>query len=258
MVVTLMLIAAGSGYILRMETTPDTIQKPTVQESAASEEIPSKEEKETASAVKENDFTQQEANGAIGVWRLSNTQNPLPDGYIPPELVTIDGEGRQLDVRAAQAFAEMKAAAQQEGISLVMVSGYRSYERQQELFVEMLLGYLNQGYTKSGAYAATKSLRNIPGTSEHQTGLAADILTDTYWQMDEGYANTPAAQWLVEHAADFGFILRYPKDKKEITGTQFEPWHYRYVGTQAAKVIMERGITLEEFLMEKKSKGEIA
>ena len=179
---------------------------------------------------------------------LANTQNPLPDGYEPPQLATIDAAGRQVDSRIAQPLQQMIAAAEKDGAHLVVTSAYRSYERQEELFVSMIRDYLAMGYSNAEAYAATKHLRNVPGTSEHQTGLTVDIISQSYWQLDEGYAETYEAQWLKEHAAEYGFILRYPKDKTAITGTSFEPWHYRYVGMEDAQKIMAQGLCLEEYL----------
>ena len=179
---------------------------------------------------------------------LANTQNPLPDGYEPPQLATIDAAGRQVDSRIAQPLQQMIAAAEKDGAHLVVTSAYRSYERQEELFVSMIRDYLAMGYSNAEAYAATKRLRNVPGTSEHQTGLTVDIISQSYWQLDEGYAETYEAKWLKEHAAEYGFILRYPKDKTAITGTSFEPWHYRYVGVEDAQKIMAQGLCLEEYL----------
>ena len=179
---------------------------------------------------------------------LANTQNPLPDGYEPPQLTTIDAAGRQVDSRIAQPLQQMIAAAEKDGAHLVVTSAYRSYERQEELFVSMIRDYLAMGYSNAEAYAATKRLRNVPGTSEHQTGLTVDIISQSYWQLDEGYAETYEAKWLKEHAAEYGFILRYPKDKTAITGTSFEPWHYRYVGVEDAQKIMAQGLCLEEYL----------
>ena len=97
--------------------------------------------------------------------------------------------------------------------------------------------------------AATEVIR--PGTSEHQTGLALDILGSGYTDRQESFDQSKAFQWLKAHCADYGFILRYPKGKEQITGMDYEPWHYRYVGKEYAKEIMSRGITLEEFLQEK-------
>ena len=94
---------------------------------------------------------------------------------------------------------------------------------------------------------ATARLIAVPGTSEHETGLAADIVTPSYQRLDAGYAGTKAARWLLENAASYGFVLRYPEDKTEITGIDYEPWHYRYVGVEAAKEIMAQGLCLEEY-----------
>ena len=242
--VTLLLLAlaAVGGWLLRGGVQP---QPPaSVPASVPAQSLPPEEPQ----APPAPDLTATEANGAIGILRLANTQNPLPEGYVPPELTTMDSEGRQLDARAAGPLNEMIAAAKADGITLVLCSGYRSEERQKMLFVSMIQDYLARGYSQADAYTATKHLRNLPGTSEHQTGLAADIVTPDYWDLDEGFADTAGAKWLVEHAADYGFILRYPKDKTEITGTSFEPWHYRYVGPEDAKKIMEQKICLEEYL----------
>lgn len=238
----LLALAAAGGWLLRGGVQP---QEPaSLPASVPAQSLPP-EEPETPPAP---DLTATGENGAIGILRLANTQNPLPDGYVPPELATMDNEGRQLDARAAEPLNQMIAAAKKDGITLVLCSGYRSEERQKMLFVSMIQDYLGRGYSQADAYTATKRLRNIPGTSEHQTGLAADIVTPDYWDLDEGFADTAGAKWLVEHAADYGFILRYPKDKTEITGTSFEPWHYRYVGVEDAKKIMEQKICLEEYL----------
>lgn len=238
--VAALLAAGGIGYSVRL-----------LQESLLAAAEPASVSV-SVSVVEEEpeapDLTATEADGSIGILRLANTQHPLPDGYVPPNLETMDGEGRQLDARAAQPLRDMIAAARADGCQLVLSSGYRSYERQEELFAMMIVDYLNLGYSYGDAYAATKNLRNIPGTSEHQTGLAADIVAADYWTMDDGYAETDEAKWLVEHAADYGFILRYPADKEHITGTHFEPWHYRYVGVEDAQKIMAAGVCLEEYL----------
>ena len=253
-VVAVLCIAAGLGYSARM--VQEGMRQPAAAPASASASVSAArpESQSVGETLPEPepavDRTATEPNGAIGILRLANTQHPLPDGYEPPELVTVDGEGRQLDARAAEAFARMVEDAKQDGCNLVICSGYRSYERQEELFTMMIVDYLNLGYSYGDAYAATKSLRNVPGTSEHQTGLAADIVADDYWTLDDGYAQTDEAKWLKANAAKYGFILRYPQDKEDITGTHFEPWHYRYVGVEDAVKIMEQGLCLEEYLGE--------
>ena len=114
----------------------------------------------------------------------------------------------------------------------------------------MKQSYLNQGMTEEQALAETKKWRNVPGTSEHETGLSADIVgaADLNADLVPGLSERDWAVWLKAHAADYGFILRYPSDKTDITGTSFEPWHYRYVGVEDAKKIMAQGICLEEYL----------
>ena len=100
------------------------------------------------------------------------------------------------------------------------------------------------------AYDETKKSVAVPGISEHATGLALDITSSTYTGLDDAQAQTAESQWLAANAWKYGFILRYPTDKADVTGIIFEPWHYRYVGKEAAKEITERGITLEEYLEE--------
>ena len=112
-----------------------------------------------------------------------------------------------------------------------------------------------QGMSEEEAYAKTATETAIPGTSEHQTGLAADIVTPTYQMLDAGFADTPAGQWLSEHAAEYGFVLRYPQDKQEITGIIYESWHYRFVGKTHAKLMKESGLCLEEYLQQELPEG---
>ena len=116
------------------------------------------------------------------------------------------------------------------------------------MFNRKINQYKAKGYDDNEAYNIAKTIVAIPGTSEHNLGLAADIVTPSYQTLDEGFAQTEAFRWLSENAADYGFILRYPKGKGDITGIIYEPWHYRYVGQAAAKVITEQGICLEEYL----------
>jgi D-alanyl-D-alanine carboxypeptidase len=142
----------------------------------------------------------------------------------------------------------MLAQAKQDGISLVICSAYRPESRQEELFQSKTQEYIAAGRSEEEAIAVAATIVAKPGTSEHQTGLAIDIVTETYTNLDDGYAETPAAQWLAERAWEFGFALRYPKDKTEITKIIFEPWHYRYVGEENARIMKERGFCLEEYI----------
>ncbi|WP_237389531.1 M15 family metallopeptidase [Bacillus sp. USDA818B3_A] len=177
---------------------------------------------------------------------LINKQNKLPDGYEPSDLVTpnisfIDNqiEKRKMRSEASSAIEKLFTGASEQGISLLGVSAYRSYQSQAELFKY----YENQdGYQNALNYSA------LPGTSEHETGLAIDVTGGSgKCAAEDCFAGTKEAKWIQDHAADYGFIIRYPDNKKPITGYKYEPWHLRYVGTSLAKTIMGQGITLEEY-----------
>ena len=176
------------------------------------------------------------------IWWLVNPQRPLPDGYVPPDLVTpnapIDPEATNPQVRAitATAFEAMVADAATAGFQLQLNSGYRSYDEQQVLYDRFVEDY--------GAEVAAERVA-IPGTSEHQTGLALDVgqvgLPD-----DQVFGDTEASAWVAANAQRFGFILRYPPEKADITGYTNEPWHLRYVGVELATQLHDSGLTMEE------------
>lgn len=177
---------------------------------------------------------------------LVNGDNPMPEGYAP-ELETITDMYR-VDKRIADSVKLMFADAKASGINLIICSAYRSAEKQGENFNSKKQEYIAQGKTEDEAVAVTATIIAKPGTSEHQTGLALDIVTSSYQSLDAGFENTPAFKWLNENAHKYGFILRYPKDKRDITKIIYEPWHYRYVGEKNAAVIKESGLCLEEYI----------
>lgn len=148
-----------------------------------------------------------------------------------------------LDYRVAPHYIEMYNAALEDGLKLSPLSGYRSIERQKSNFEARISIYMNQGYSKKQATIMASEIILPPQTSEHNAGLCMDILS-----IYESFENTKEYAWLQEHAADYGFILRYPKDKQDITHITFEPWHWRYVGVEAAKEIKAKGLCLEEYL----------
>ncbi|ETI68579.1 M15 family metallopeptidase [Neobacillus vireti] len=178
---------------------------------------------------------------------LVNKLNKLPDHYKPTDLIYPDIpftfkekiEKRKMRAAAAAAIEKLFAGANQEGVKLLGVSAYRSHEVQTSLF---------NHYVKSDGYEAAKRYSAVPGTSEHETGLAIDVTGgDGKCAAEECFEGTEAASWLENHAAEYGFIIRYPKGRDAITGYQYEPWHLRYVGKAIAQEIMSRGITLEEY-----------
>lgn len=185
---------------------------------------------------------------------LVNKNNKLAIDYEPNTLVDSDIafeeyiDCKQLDERTSNAAKEMFNAALKENINLIAISGYRSYSVQENLYnsrVEV------KGIEKTRQYTAE------PGASEHQTGLAIDIVCNDYPYLDEEFENTDAFKWLFNNCYKYGFILRYQKGKEDITGYNYEPWHFRYIGdVDIAKDIMERGICFEEFINEVNSKIE--
>ncbi len=178
---------------------------------------------------------------------LVNKNNPLPDDY-EVELVTLqDGKNRAAK-EAYEPLNDMLKAGRKEGLEFEICSSYRDVERQTELFEEDLETLIRQGYSYQEAYDEVAKETMPPGCSEHSTGLAFDIVALDYQMLDEGQERTAENKWLQEHCAEYGFILRYPEDKEDITLINYESWHFRYVGVEAAQYIMEEGITLEEYL----------
>lgn len=182
-------------------------------------------------------------------WRLTlvNEDNPLSEDF-EPETAEADG-GYLFDIRAVEPLRALLQAGREAGLDLVVTSGWRSWAYQEQLFedkVERVMAETGLERAEAEELAADEVAR--PGTSEHQLGLAIDIISNTHPDLDEGWAETEEAVWLKEHCAEYGFILRYPPDKSDITGIVWEPWHFRYVGEEAAVYIMENDLCLEEYL----------
>lgn len=177
---------------------------------------------------------------------LVNSSHPVDTSYTP-ELTDIE-EDESVDSRIADETNRMLQDAKDAGMNLYIVSGYRDYNDQREVFNQTMSDWIAQGKTPLEAYEETEKSVAVPGTSEHSTGLALDITSGEYGELDDQQAGTEESQWLAENCYKYGFILRYPSDKSDATGIVYEPWHYRYVGKDAAKEITEQGITLEEYL----------
>lgn len=177
-----------------------------------------------------------------------NNYNKLDKNYVPKNLVkvnipfidSISEEEKQLEENVALQLEKLVKMASSEGINYLGTSGYRSYKSQKEIYYNRVK---SQGLKKANEYVAK------PGTSEHQTGLCIDLTNEDRWFVEV----TKEAKWLKENAHKFGFILRYPKGKEDITGKKFEPWHIRYVGEDIAKYIYENNLTLEEYVDENKN-----
>ncbi len=180
-------------------------------------------------------------------WKLIlvNKQHPIPDDY-EFNLGTISGS-MQCDERVISPLFDMLKAARADGVNLIVCSPYRDLGRQTMLFGNKVDRYMGGGMSYMDAYNLASQAVTVPGSSEHQIGLAIDIITDGYSSLDEGFGETAAGKWLADNSAKYGFILRYPSGKEEITSIEYEPWHFRYVGVDAAGVITDNGLCLEEF-----------
>ncbi len=196
-----------------------------------------------AAAVEKSQFD-------AGDWKLVliNKQHPIPEDYSFSlgMIKTIKGD-MECDERIIDDLLLMMQAASEDGVTLAICSPYRDLSYQEYLFNRKVRAYMKKGMSYMEAYSISSQAVTVPGASEHQIGLAVDIISDTYLTLDEGFAETSAGIWLSQHCAEYGFILRYPKGKEAITSIEFEPWHFRYVGKDAAEVIMEEGLCLEEF-----------
>ena len=179
---------------------------------------------------------------------LVNDTHPMTEGYVP-KLADV-GNGHQVDERIADALNHMLADAKKAGLNPMICSAYRTIEYQQKLYNEYMGNAVKEGLHYWDALKKTKDSPAYPGRSEHNIGLAVDIVSSSYTQLDTKQEETPEAKWLAENCYKYGFILRYPNGKTDITGIIYEPWHYRYVGVEDAKKITETGVTLEEYLGE--------
>lgn len=178
---------------------------------------------------------------------LVNPWTPLPEDFLPGELVPVQND-QAVDARAYPDLQNMLQDMSQAGLSPLICSSYRSQERQQELYDNKVQRVMDEGASLEAAQAEAARWVARPGTSEHQTGLAVDIVSLSNQMLDETQESTPEFQWLAENAWKYGFILRYPSDKSEKTGIAYEPWHFRFVGKEAAEEMHDLGLCLEEYL----------
>ena len=224
------LIALGCGIYKIIDTHMEQQRQEEAAEEAAAEA------EEQAEAERQAEEERQKKEEELNQWNLLlvNPWKAMPDDF---EVKTAEVEGGYVvDERIADAMKEMLADCREAGYSPQIISSFRTRETQQYLY----------------DHTANKDDTAIPGHSEHECGLAADIIDSSSagWAdpLIDAQEELPAQKWLMEHCQDYGFILRYPKDKEEVTGIIYEPWHYRYVGKEHAKTIMGEGLCLEEYI----------
>ena len=189
-------------------------------------------------------------NVDVNSWelRLIREEKPLGEDFVPESLTEIEN-GQKVDSRIAEPLKDLFGAARAAGYSVYFCSGYRDYATQHLIYFDNHVNiYMAQGMTEEEANAKAKLAVNYPGASEHQSGLCADVLESPDQDMEPYIGGSGLMLWLEENCAKYGFVIRYPADKTDVTGVEYEPWHLRYVGTTAAEYIMEHHMCLEEFL----------
>ena len=181
---------------------------------------------------------------------LVNHTSKMPDDYTfdTKECGSATAVNKTLQTVACDAFLEMQKAAAADGVTVWMQSGYRSVSYQTKLYERKTQYYRDQGFDEATAKEKAAAIVNPPGYSEHNCGLAADLNSPEHTGLDEGFEKTAAFRWLCEHAGDYGFILRYPKDAEDKTEIIYEPWHWRYVGVENAAKINASGLCFEEYI----------
>lgn len=186
----------------------------------------------------------------VSDWRLVliNKQHPISDDYeFKLGWRSIESKSIQLDDRILDDLLLMMQAAKKDGLNLVIRSPYRTFDRQVSNFNNRIREYMQKGLSYMEAYKVTSQVITVPGCSEHEVGLALDITSQSYIDLEQEFANTKEGKWLADHSYEYGFILRYPQGKEYITSIEYEPWHFRYVGREAASVMKEEDLCLEEF-----------
>ena len=212
-----------------------------------------------------NDQVNQSNNQLIAANKVKTNQNKSANSVVKDELLTLVNfentipkdwkvdlvqlnNGQSVDRRIYDDLIAMLQAAKSEGLNPLICSSYRTNEKQEQLYQNKVSEYLSQGYSKVEASDKAAFWVARPGTSEHQLGLAVDIVSTKNQRLDRSQENTVEQQWLIQNSWKYGFVWRYPTNKNSITGVGYEPWHYRYVGKEHAKKINELGVCLEEYV----------
>lgn len=203
-------------------------------------------ESENQSDTSSDAYNTFHADSDLDLLILVNAQHTLPENY--QVAITQLRNNQSIATICYPDLQAMIDDCRAAGLNPLICSSYRSMEKQQTLFTNEIQKQKAYGYDEDTAYEKAATIVAIPGTSEHQLGLALDIVDISNQRLEEEQENTPVQQWLMANSWKYGFILRYPKDKSDITGIIYEPWHYRYVGKEAAKYIYEHQLCLEEYL----------
>ncbi len=242
----LFVVLAGVINVVKTKHQEAVAQAYAEQQAAKENQEAQSKEKEEENGLKLADESEKDQ------WylKLVNAKNPMTQEDVPEVATeTIDSNGYQVHARIMDDLEDMFAAARAAGRNPVICSAFRAWDTQEYLYQNKIQRVMaEEGLPEDQAAVEAGTVVAVPGTSGIQIGLALDIVSSEYMNLDEKQMETEDQQWLMENSWKYGFILRYPLDKSDITGIIFEPWHYRYVGKEAAKEIYEQDITLEEYL----------
>ena len=212
------------------------------------EELYNTTNREEANIKEEENKKEKDIESHTSDWELLlvNKNHKIPENY-SMELEELELTHRA-DKRIVEPLKQMLADARKEGLSPIICSSYRTNDKQKQLYNSKTMEYRREGYSLEDAEEMASYWVAIPGTGEHETGLAVDIVSENYQMLDEGQEKTQEQKWLIDNSYKYGFALRYPTDKKEITMINYEPWHYRYVGIENATYMKEHDMCLEEYI----------
>ena len=212
------------------------------------EELYNTTNREEANIKEEENKKEKDIESNTFDWELLlvNKNHKIPENY-SMELEEVEF-AHKVDKRIVEPLKQMLADARKEGLSPIICSSYRTNDKQKQLYNSKTMEYRREGYSLEDAEEMASYWVAIPGTGEHETGLAVDIVSENYQMLDEGQEKTQEQKWLIDNSYKYGFALRYPTDKKEITMINYEPWHYRYVGIENATYMKEHDMCLEEYI----------
>ena len=256
------IMIGAMGYVIVSEQHTSTSVEPEKQKTdKVQTPTSSRNEKKTSTSTKKTKNNLPDVKAEDWELILVGPDHKLDQEIDEATQLTALDNGYMIDKRIKANYEELEKAAEAAGFPLVMVSAYRSVSSQQAVFSQNVQQVMSsKGVSEDEATKITKQTITVPGYSEHHTGLAVDVVDNNWYNnytsqlLDASYGDQPGAKWIAENAPKFGFIVRYPKDRQDITKITYEPWHLRYVGKESAEYITKHDLTLEEYLDQLKEK----
>lgn len=248
------LLSSAAALLLLTGCQNETVGESGNSATSSVEESQASSESQLTSAEKKEQEMMAELpeEASTNDWNLVlvNRENPLPEDFAV-EMETVH-ELKDVDTRIVEPYRDWMNAGLEAGYNIFLASSYRSVEHQEANYNNSIQEYINGGSSKEEAVKLTEDYIAVPGASEHHTGLALDMAEMSWFDAGHGlepeYDTQESQHWLVDTASDYGFVLRYPKDKEEVTGIKYESWHFRYVGEENAEFMEKHNLALEEYV----------